>query len=88
MKKICICDDDQDIVDVFAHYLKESNYQVYKCYDGQAVIDLFKVETIDLLIIDIMMPKLDGISTVIQLRQNHVVPIIFYPQNQRKPIRF
>lgn len=77
MNKICVCDDDKDIVDVIAHYLKEEGHQVFECFNGQEVLELIKHEPIDLLIIDIMMPKLDGISTVIKLRETSHLPVIF-----------
>ena len=77
MNKICVCDDDKDIVDVITHYLKEEGHQVFECFNGQEVLELIKHEPIDLLIIDIMMPKLDGISTVIKLRETSHLPVIF-----------
>lgn len=77
MVNICVCDDDKDIVEVIAHYLKEEGYQSFKCFNGQEVLTLLDNEHIDLLIIDIMMPLLDGLSTVMKLRQKHNLPVIF-----------
>lgn len=50
---------------------------MYPCFNGHEVLDLLKTTEIELLIIDIMMPILDGISTVIELRKYHLIPIIF-----------
>lgn len=77
MNKICVCDDDKDIITVISHYLKEEGHDVYQCLNGQKVLDLFDTTSIDLLIIDIMMPVLDGISTVIKLRETSSIPVIF-----------
>ena len=61
MYNILVCDDDKEIVDAIEIYLNQEGYQVYKAYDGEQAIRMLKEQNIQLLIIDIMMPKLDGI---------------------------
>lgn len=77
MNKICVCDDDKDIVSVISHYLKQEGYQVLECFNGQEALTLYQQNPYDLLIVDIMMPILDGISTVIKLREKSSMPVIF-----------
>ncbi|WP_455717551.1 response regulator transcription factor [Anaerosporobacter sp.] len=78
MYTILICDDDSAIVDAIAIYLTQENYQVRKAYNGKEALDIIHSEQIHLLLLDIMMPILDGIHTVIALREeNNSVPIIF-----------
>lgn len=78
MYTILICDDDSAIVDAIAIYLTQENYRIFKTYNGKEALDLIKKETIHLLILDIMMPVLDGIHTMMKLREeNNPLPIIF-----------
>lgn len=77
MHQICVCDDDKNIVEVISYYLKKEGYQVFECTNGQEALEVIKSNDIDLLIIDIMMPVLDGISAVVQLRQFSNIPVIF-----------
>ena len=74
--KILVCDDDKEIVDAIEIYLKQEDYEVVKAYDGYDAIDIIKNDTIDLLILDIMMPMLDGISTALRIREFSTIPII------------
>ena len=68
MINILVCDDDKEIVDAIEIYLNQEGYQVYKAYDGEQAISMLKEQNIQLLIIDIMMPKLDGISALMKIR--------------------
>ncbi len=77
MIHILVCDDDKEIVDAIEIYLNNEGYQVYKAYDGEQAIAMLKEYNIQLLIIDIMMPKLDGIRATIKIREYSSVPIIF-----------
>lgn len=77
MTNILVCDDDKEIVDAIEIYLQQENYQVYKAYDGQQAISVLKEQNIHLLIIDIMMPKLDGIHATLKIRESSSIPIIF-----------
>ncbi|MBD9157652.1 MAG: DNA-binding response regulator, partial [Lachnospiraceae bacterium] len=58
---ILVCDDDREIVDAIEIYLNQEGYRVLKAYDGEQALEVLKTESVQLVIIDIMMPKLDGI---------------------------
>ena len=77
MINILVCDDDKEIVDAIEIYLNQEGYQVYKAYDGEQAISMLKEQNIQLLIIGIMMPKLDGIRATIKIRETSSIPIIF-----------
>lgn len=77
MTNILVCDDDKEIVDAIEIYLMQEGYQVVKAYDGEEAIEQLKKNDIKLLIIDIMMPKLDGIRATMKIRENSTIPIIF-----------
>ncbi len=76
MSNILVCDDDREIVDAIEIYLNQDGYRIFKAYDGQQAIDLLKKEEIHLLIMDIMMPKLDGIRATLKIREYSSIPII------------
>ena len=76
MTNILVCDDDKEIVDAIEIYLQQEGYQIYKAYDGEQAIKVLKEMNIQLLIIDIMMPKMDGLSAVLKLRERRNIPII------------
>lgn len=76
MANILICDDDKEIVDAIEIYLKNEGYTIFKAYDGQEAISILKSEDIHLLIMDIMMPKLDGIHATLKIREYSSIPII------------
>jgi len=73
---ILVVDDEKEIADAIEVYLKNQNYNVFKAYDGLAALELFNKEKIHLVLMDIMMPKLDGTSTTLKIRENSTVPII------------
>ena len=73
---ILVCDDDKEIVEAIEIYLKQENYQIYKAYDGEEALKILKEEEIHLLIIDVMMPKLDGIRATLKIREESSIPII------------
>ena len=77
MTNILVCDDDKEIVDAIEIYLNQEGYQIYKAYDGEQAIRMLKEHNIQLLIIDIMMPRLDGIRATIKIREYSSIPIIF-----------
>lgn len=77
MANILVCDDDREIVDAIEIYLLQEGYTIFKAYDGQEAIRILKEQQIHLLLIDIMMPKLDGIHATIKIREYSSVPIIF-----------
>lgn len=76
MANILVCDDDKEIVDAIEIYLSQEGYQIFKAYDGIGAIEIMKNEDIHLLIMDIMMPKLDGIRATLQIRKSSSIPII------------
>ncbi len=76
MQKILVCDDDRDIVESLEIYLQQEGYCVYKAYDGLQALDIMKKEDIQLLIIDVMMPRLDGIRAILKIRETNNLPII------------
>lgn len=76
MQTILICDDDRAIVDSLEIYLKQEDFEVLKAYDGEQALKLLKSRKVHLLIIDVMMPKLDGIRATLKIRQESSIPII------------
>lgn len=76
MYTILICDDDKDIVSALDIYLTSEGYQTMKAYDGLEVLALMERQTVDLVLMDVMMPGLDGIRTTAKLRERHNIPII------------
>ena len=76
MINILVCDDDKEIVDAIAIYLEQEGYTIIKAYDGEEAIRLLKEHEIHLLIIDVMMPRLDGIHATLKIRETSSIPII------------
>ena len=76
MYNILICDDDKDIVSALDIYLTSEGYKTYKAYDGLEALKIVDREDIQLVLLDVMMPGLDGIRTTAKLRENKNIPII------------
>ena len=76
MANILVCDDDREIVDAIEIYLSQDGYKIYKAYDGEQAIQILDKEDIHLLIMDIMMPRLDGIRATLKIREFSSIPII------------
>lgn len=76
-KNILIVDDDKDISELIAVYLKSEDYYVDKACNGLEVLQLIKENIYDLIILDIMMPQMDGLETLIHIRKDFNMPIIF-----------
>ena len=76
MANILVCDDDREIVDAIEIYLSQDGYKIYKAYDGEQALQILDKEDIHLLIMDIMMPKLDGIRATLKIREYSSIPII------------
>ena len=76
MANILVCDDDKEIVDAIEIYLSQDGYKIYKAYDGEQAIQILDKEEIHLLIMDIMMPKLDGIRATLKIREYSSIHII------------
>ena len=76
MLNILVCDDDKEIVEAIEIYLIQEGYHVYKAYDGVQALELLEKEEIHLLIMDVMMPRLDGIRATLKIREESSIPII------------
>lgn len=77
MKQIIVCDDDLEIRESIAIYLKNEGYKTFLCANGEEAINCLNRNHIDLIIMDIMMPGLDGFETVKKIREESSVPVIF-----------
>ena len=77
MYNILICDDDRDIVSALDIYLTSDGYQTFHAYDGLEALQMVKEHDIHLILMDIMMPGMDGIRTTAKLRETENIPIIF-----------
>ena len=76
MFNILVCDDDKEIVDAIDIYLSQEGYHILKAYDGLQAIEIMKKEEVHLILLDIMMPNLDGIRATRKIRETSSVPII------------
>ena len=76
MAKILVCDDDKEIVEAIDIYLTQEGYEVLKAYDGEEALRVLKTQKADLLVLDVMMPKLDGIRATLKIREQNNMPII------------
>lgn len=76
MANILVCDDDKDIVEAIDIYLTQEGYHILKAYDGEEALRMLRSNSVDLLIIDVMMPKLDGIRATLKIREENPLPII------------
>ena len=73
---ILVVDDDREIVESIAIFLSGENYNVIKAYDGIDALDVLSENDVHLMILDVMMPKLDGIKTLMKLRESRNIPVI------------
>src|SRR5690554_1518596 len=76
MYNVLVCDDEKDIVSALKIYLTAHNYQVYEAYDGDKAVEIVSNHDIHCVLMDIMMPKVDGISAMIKIRETSNIPII------------
>lgn len=77
MYNILVCDDDKDIVEAISIYLETAGYNVLKAYNGLEALEVIGSKVVHLVIIDIMMPEMDGIKATRLLRERSKVPVIF-----------
>lgn len=73
---ILVCDDDKEIVEAISIYLKQEGYDVATAYNGRQALEVLKKQEIHLMILDIMMPELDGIHALLKLREESSIPVI------------
>ncbi len=76
MYNVLVCDDERDIVSALRIYLTAEGYQVYEAYNGKEALEVLARETIHLVLMDIMMPVMDGITAMVKLREQSNVPVI------------
>jgi len=76
MANILICDDEKDIVNALKIYLNDPDRQLFEAYNGRQALDVLSAEHIDLILLDIMMPVMDGIETLAEVRKNYNMPVI------------
>ena len=76
MYNILICDDEKDIVNALKIYLNDANYTLYEAYNGKEALKISEEQEIHLILMDIMMPEMDGIEAMVKIRENSNVPVI------------
>ena len=76
MQTILVCDDEKEIVEAIGIYLEGEGFKVLKAYDGKEALAILDREHADLVIMDVMMPGLDGIRTTLKIREKSNIPII------------
>lgn len=74
--KILVCDDDREIVEAITIYLEKEGYSVIVAYNGKEALDTLRREQVQLIILDIMMPEMDGIEALLRLREYSSIPVI------------
>ncbi|MCI6646142.1 MAG: response regulator transcription factor [Oscillospiraceae bacterium] len=77
MYNILVCDDEKDIVAALKIYLTAEGYQVLEAGTGREALDILDRERVDLVLMDIMMPEMDGLSAVAKLREQSNIPVLF-----------
>lgn len=75
-KRILIVDDEKEITDLVEIYLKNDGYEVYKFYRGQDIMDFLENQVVDLAILDVMLPDIDGFSLCRMIREKYYFPVI------------
>lgn len=76
MYNLLICDDEQDIVNALKIYLADEDYRIFEAFDGAEALKLVEKEEIHLVLMDIMMPVMDGLTAMVKIREISNVPII------------
>ena len=77
MYNILICDDEKDIVSALKIYLANDDYHLFEAYNGRQALEVIEKEELHLILLDIMMPELDGIQVLTQMRRTKNIPVIF-----------
>ena len=81
MYSILVCDDEKDIVSALKIYLMADGYQVFEAYNGKEALEVLKEQDIHLVLMDIMMPEMDGIAAMVKIRETSNVPVILLTAN-------
>ena len=76
MYNILICDDEKDIVNALKIYLNDSNYHFLEAFDGEEAVHMVETNEVHLVLMDIMMPEMDGIAAMVKIRETSNVPVI------------
>lgn len=76
MYNILVCDDEKDIVSALSIYLVSDGYKVFEAYNGNEALAVIRREDIHLVLMDIMMPEMDGIEAMVKIRETSNVPVI------------
>ena len=76
MYNVLVCDDEKDIVSALKIYLTSEGYQVFEAYNGREALEIMNRETVHLVLMDIMMPEMDGIQAMVKIREISNVPVI------------
>lgn len=76
MYNILICDDERDIVNALKIYLRDENYILYEAFDGKEALKVVEEHDIHLVLLDIMMPEMDGMEAMVKIREKSNVPVI------------
>lgn len=76
MYNILVCDDEREIVNAIEIYLSKEGYQILKAYNGKEALDILEKSRVHLVILDIMMPEMDGMTVASKIRESKSVPII------------
>ncbi len=74
---ILVCDDDKEIVEAISIYLKQEGYDIVPAYNGKEALQVMKEREVHLVILDIMMPEMDGIHALLKIREESAIPVIF-----------
>ena len=77
MYNVLICDDEKDIVNALTIYLSNEGYKIFTAYDGAQLLEVLESNEIHLVLLDIMMPVMDGMTALKKLREKHNIPVIF-----------
>lgn len=77
MYNVLICDDEKDIVSALKIYLSSDDYQLFEAYTGKEALDIIRMQEIHLVLMDIMMPEMDGMQAMMKIREESNVPVIF-----------
>lgn len=86
-EKILVVDDNKEIVYSISELLKYEGYETLKAYDGMEALDIMERENVDLILLDVMMPRLNGLSALMKLREKSRIPVIILSARRKKVIR-